>query len=214
MIEFIEDGHRYFVKGREYMSVTKAIRLGGLAWYPDDTGALERGRAVHVGMHLIIKGTLDWRSVTPEIAGYLRAWERFLIEQGIVPIDAEVRVADHVHRIAGRYDLKCKVRNFGLGYVDGKSVSENSTSIASSTGPQIAKYAMCDGHPEAIRIAAGLKPDGSYFIRVYKVADVRIEAAQVDRAADRAREAILNKKGEPPCEEQKRAAEIMLPWRL
>lgn len=134
--------HTYRVGGVIYPSVTEVLRpaetfAGLFDGVPD--GALElareRGNYVHEAMSLLVRGTLDWRSVTEPWVQYIRTGARFLSDSQIVVTGSEVPVYSERLRVAGTIDLLGLWRErFSL--FDFKA----SAMIPVTVGPQTAGY--------------------------------------------------------------------------
>jgi len=107
---FHQDTHQYLLDGRPVLSVTQILKLAGLSSDFEHVSPLvlerkrEIGEAVHMATQYLDEGTLSWSSVDPEVEPYVRAYERFRAETGIVPIYSELRVYHRVHRYAGTLD--------------------------------------------------------------------------------------------------------------
>jgi len=93
-IEFDSDSHQYFADGKELPSVTQILDKAGLIsdFAKNSEQARWRGVSVH---HLTAeddKTHLDLRTIPAELRNYLRAWRRYKIESGFVPVEIEKRV--------------------------------------------------------------------------------------------------------------------------
>ena len=70
----VDEPHGYFLGRDELPSPSKVFVDLGLVnpqWYTEKSRA--RGKAVHVGIHFAIKGTLDWSTLHPELHGFVRS---------------------------------------------------------------------------------------------------------------------------------------------
>ena len=80
---FEPDDHVYRHGGRVIPSVTQVLALAGyMSWLRFIDAevlrvAQERGHHVHRAVELLLKGQLDWKTVTPEVAGYLESFEEW-----------------------------------------------------------------------------------------------------------------------------------------
>jgi hypothetical protein len=77
-------------------SVSQVLELAGIddlrgvpATLPEARG--RRGQAVHLATQLLDLGKLDEHTVSPEIAGYVMAYEQFKRDTGFHPIAIEER---------------------------------------------------------------------------------------------------------------------------
>lgn len=105
-LTFDEDAHRYTLHGRELMSVTTALKLAGLIddrWYYDQ--AATRGTYVHQALEWLDRGELDETSIDPQLAGYIQAYRRFLLDCHAGPLHLyEQRLCDPILGYAGTVD--------------------------------------------------------------------------------------------------------------
>lgn len=95
-VTFTARGHIYREGDLVVPSVSQALELAGI----DDLRgaprhhvrrAAVRGQAVHTATQLLDLGKLDEHTVTPEIAGYVMAYEQFKRDTGFHPIAIEER---------------------------------------------------------------------------------------------------------------------------
>lgn len=152
-IEFDRDSHSYHVEGRRVPSVTQVLASQN-DWSHVNAMVLEAkaalGRDVHEALHLMVLGELDWRSLDPAVAPYVRSGQRFLREyglDGVTVLGAELQVASRTLGVAGTLDLyghaklddgpptRPRYRNYEV-FVDWK-IAET---VPSTVGPQLAAY--------------------------------------------------------------------------
>jgi hypothetical protein len=123
-LHFDADAHTYTLNGRRLPSVTQVIgavierRFNPGDWY------LQRGRALHHAIHLMVKGTLDWESVDDRIFGRLKALEKFLKQTGYKIIVSEVPLAHSALMYAGTLDALLEGQGGHVVLVDFKSSLE------------------------------------------------------------------------------------------
>lgn len=106
-----------------------------LAWYGD------RGTKVHLACEYLDKDILDWKSVAPEILGYVKSYQLGKHEYKFEVLEAEMLVFDKLHRYAGTLDRIVKFigNDFnGISQIDIKSGAAHI-----SHGYQQAGYNIC-----------------------------------------------------------------------
>lgn len=108
-LEFSPNRHTYHLDGVKLPSVSRILRVTGIApdlsHIPPDVlrRAADRGRAVHACVeHWDDITRDDW---TPRTTPYLIAYQRFLDDTGFEPMYHEVKIASVVHKYAGRLDM-------------------------------------------------------------------------------------------------------------
>jgi hypothetical protein len=92
MLQFNPVTHTYAWGGQHVPSVTQILRpLVDYSSIPEHVLeiARDRGTRVHKATELDDAGTLDMDSVTEDIAGYLRAWQQFKRDRGVVVLESE-----------------------------------------------------------------------------------------------------------------------------
>lgn len=136
--------HTYRVGNVIFPSVTEVLGpaetfAGMFDGVPEDALELarDRGSYIHEAMALLVRGCLDWNSLEPAWAPYVRTGERFLAESGIVVTGSEVPVYSERLRVAGTIDLLGMwTRRESL--LDFKA----SATIPLTVGPQTAGYQL------------------------------------------------------------------------
>lgn len=99
--------HIYFLDGVEIPSVTTILKEAGLRpTYNGFTDATLRGLHVHEACEYLDLNDLDWRSVYPAWAGYVKSWERFTQETGFVSELIEYQTYHPEFRFAGTMDRR------------------------------------------------------------------------------------------------------------
>lgn len=160
-LTFDDATHTYRVGSALVPSVTQILKpLTDLSGIPPDVLERKRdlGSRVHLACQLDDEDDLDEASVEDDVAPYLEAWRRFLLESGAIVLENERKVYEPTMRYAGTLDNV-------LGYDGSKWVVDKKTSIATplATGPQTAAYLRALGDPSVTRRAAiRLQPDGKY----------------------------------------------------
>lgn len=133
-IEFNAEKHEYRIDGRIVPSVTEVIGAVLPGWQADSF-YLSRGRAMHHACHLADEGRLDWDSVHPEIAGRVRAWQKFREDFPAKVVASETPIGHRIYGFAGTLDRV--LESYGeLIICDLKS------SIAAQVRLQLAAYRM------------------------------------------------------------------------
>jgi hypothetical protein len=183
-VEFDEEGHRYFVDGRERRSVTQLLVLAGYIdprWF--DEHSRWRGTEVHRLTMLEDRQAqpLDLRTVKPELRGYMKGWRRWKADLGIeysAIVLIEHRVLSHnagTLIYCGTLDRVIRLPNGRLILIDLKTNKQGM--VAKWTRLQTAAY----GHalnPKKWweRRGVCLKPDGTYNTEIYPASDHRRDA--------------------------------------
>lgn len=137
-LAFDKDQHAYTVNGRSVPSVTQVLQpLELLDGIPADVleHARIRGQHVHEAMALLVRESLDWDSLDPELRPYIEGGKRFLDESGITVVASEYRVACAKLRLAGTLDLVGVLRN-SEALLDFKATA----TLPKTVGPQTSAY--------------------------------------------------------------------------
>ena len=134
---FEEVSHAYRLGGKVLPSVTQILDAVGLIsdFAKSETAAL-RGSLVHRACHFLLLGNLDWSTVDSRILGYVLAYQKFLEENPVEPVEVE---ACHYHKdylYAGTLDALVRHKKLGLFLYDLKTGSP-----AKYHGLQTAAYA-------------------------------------------------------------------------
>ena len=177
-ITFVEEGHKYYVDGREIISVTQAIDEGGFGdWkrYVDQMDlayAQELGTAVHSAIELYEEGTLDATTLDPQVASRLAAYQCFRLDCDAFPVALEEKVYNSVYGYCGRRDFNGIVR-------DEKAIVDWKSGVISHTvAMQLAAYAACQADPSSYaRYSLQLRDDASYRLHCYPRSEFRTDFA-------------------------------------
>lgn len=142
-LDFDADAHAYRLNGRSVPSVTQV--LGGALLYAGVPAhvmelARQRGNAVHRGIELMIRKTLNASSVDERIVPYLRQFAAWARDSGFRVLGFECRVASVTHQFAGTVDLVGHLPALGPGVdvIDTKATH----SLMPTVKPQTAGYAL------------------------------------------------------------------------
>ena len=166
-LHFEEACHRYTIDGREKPSVTQVLEAAGLV---DLSGidqevlrcAADRGTKVHRAGSLLLRGNLDWASISDSIGGYVIALESFLRQSGFTAdperIERPLYSAEHGYcgtpDVVGVYHYGRRATQKVLAVADWK------TGMMTAVRYQLAAYARMLGVRH--RIAVKLNADGTY----------------------------------------------------
>jgi len=185
VLTFEPRGHEYRVNGERKPSVTELLEGAGLTVdyraVPAHVLLKARERGLHVDAccDLYDEGDLDWRTVHPEAANYVRAWATFCRAEGYQPAASQVQLYHPEHDYCGTGDT---VGTVGRQWVmiDRKATVK----VAASYGCQLAGYTMpgmeCAEHggelapvpwPRPARAVVQLRPDASYRVVPYDAPD-------------------------------------------
>jgi hypothetical protein len=136
--------HTYRVGGVIFPSVTEVLGpaetfAGVFDRVPEHALAFarDRGHYIHEAMALLVRGELDWDSLDPDWAPYIRTGERFLADSGIVVTGSEVPVYSERLRAAGTIDLLGLWRE-RESLLDFKAAA----TVPLTVGPQTAGYTL------------------------------------------------------------------------
>lgn len=158
---FDQDAHRYYLDGVEIPHVTGILRTVGLAQeYGGFHEAQWRGLHVHQACELLDLNDLDWSTVYPQWAGYVRAYERFKQEREFVPRLIEYQAWHPSFRFAGTIDREGVLEESGrteLVQLDLKTGAEEDWHKWQTAG-----YYLLRGVTEARRGCLYLNEDRSY----------------------------------------------------
>jgi hypothetical protein len=137
-LEFDAATHTYTLRGTVLPSVTEVLRpLETFAHVPTDALEWARGRGstVHEAMALLARDDLDWQSVDPDFAPYVRAGAKFLTDSDVTILGSELRVYSERLRCAGTLDLVVQWRT-RPALLDFKATAQ----VPATVGPQTAGY--------------------------------------------------------------------------
>jgi hypothetical protein len=163
--------HRYFLGNRELPSVTQSLKYVGLIDYSHIPGpilerAAERGKRVHLALEYFDNDSLVADSCSEEIAGHVRAYERFKADSGFVPGVIERRRHHPVIGYAGTPDR--------IGMIGKHPVvlDLKSGMVLDGHACQLAGYAHLFPNPRRFRrIALQTFATGKYRVHEYKPED-------------------------------------------
>jgi hypothetical protein len=156
----IDADHVYRFNGVQVPSVTQVINSIMPGWQADEW-YLQRGTAMHHGCRLHDDGKLDWSSVAPEIAGRVRAWQKFRSQFPAKVVACEQSLCHPVFMFAGTLD-RALLADGALVICDLKS------SIAPQVKVQLGAYRLLWEHHAGVvtrntkGLAVELSDDGSY----------------------------------------------------
>lgn len=163
--------HSYWLGENRLIGVTEAMQAAGLTDFSRvDPQVLEharqRGTAVHAACHYLDDGDLNWATVSPEIEPYVRAWERFKADTGVVIVECEKPRYHATLGFAGTPD-RVVVLNCAKGTIDLKTYKPDAV-----TGVQLAGYSFLAFGPQRAydtpkRWGIELKDDGKYGLHEY-----------------------------------------------
>lgn len=168
-LEFDAATHTYMLNGRRCPSVTEVLQpLQLLDGIPPDIleAARIRGQHVHTAVHMMIHKTLEWRTLDPQLVGYVQAAKKFLDEADVKVLVSEYRMADEGLKVAGTLDI-IGILKRATCLFDWKSTA----TMPRTAGPQTAAYdhlyrKNLGGRPMR-RYGVQLFADGSYKLHAY-----------------------------------------------
>lgn len=160
--------HEYKVDGQVVPSVTQIIQdilPIDLTYFKEEHR--RRGHAVHAACHFLEENDLNWKTVHPDIIGYIKAWEKFMSDTGWKSEKMESFIAHKRLRYAGRLD---RVGSFN----NKKGVLDLKTGTVEHASLQLAGYAMAYDpidyklpHNNLHRWAVKLNENGTYKLHTY-----------------------------------------------
>jgi len=161
-LKFLPETHQYFVGDKELPSVTAILRGCGIIpnnQYYNNDFSRNVGQVVHVACDLLNRKNLDWSSLIPEVAGYVRSYERWTHIIGFEMIASEMAMYSQEWRFAGKLDV--------VGWVKGKRLLLDLKTgvVLPGTAIQTAGYEILwqENQKVSIQERGSLKlfPDGS-----------------------------------------------------
>lgn len=164
-LHFDEPSHTYTLNGRRVPSVTQVldplIVLDGIPWDVLEAARIF-GNHVHLACHLYNCGTLDWDSLDPVLASYVRGFVRFLTDTGFIVLASEERVASVKMGYAGTLDLRGllpKPKSKLRCVIDIKSTDQLPRTVGPQTAAYEAAYLEGTGEKTDRRYCLHLRPD-------------------------------------------------------
>ncbi len=141
------------------MGISKSFQ-GVDPWYA------ERGTAVHLACKLINEGILDEKTVSEDIAGYVKAYTGWLGESGFVHEQSELPLYSGLHDFCGTLDLVGLLPKTGRIVLDIKT----SSSLDPAVEIQVGAQAILWNHnyqekPLSGRFVLQLRTDGTYRLK-------------------------------------------------
>lgn len=186
--------HRYTVDGRRVISVTQVLANAGLldlSRIPREIldRAAERGKRVHEAAQLLLRGRLDWSTVTADIGGYVLALDSFLRDSRLRPVTNKIEQPFHCqdHDFCGTPDA---VAWYGIQSAGRRReiqvVLDWKTGLSDAVQFQLAAYA----HALSIRHRAAVKlnADGTYRMRWFRPETLQQDLQTFLRAKEEAKE--------------------------
>lgn len=168
---FVPATHTYFLGETKLVGVSEAIQAAGLKDFsriPPNVleHARQRGIAVHAACHFLDEQDLDWSTVSPEVEPYVRAWESFKKDTGVVVTERETPRYNATLGFAGTPDRLVKLGE-NAGTLDLKTYRPDAV-----TGVQLAAYSYLAYGPQASwgekkRWGLWLKNDRKYSLTEY-----------------------------------------------
>ncbi len=178
--QFVAEGHKYLLEGKEQLHVTGILRDVGMVCYDGIPDAVldhkaDVGTAAHAACHYADQGDLNWSTVDPKVEPYVLAWQRFRQETDFAPRLIEQRGIAECGGMKYGYTLDREGLFCGR---DTLIEIKCTAGVEVSWGPQLAAYDIPlraqDGKFRA-RAVVHLHPDGKYdLIRYSSAQDYQI----------------------------------------
>lgn len=175
LLEYSEQDHAYYADGKNFPSVTELLNRAGLIsdFCKNNPQATWRGQSVHTLTAIDDRERLDLRTVPVELRGYLKSWRNYRKDTGFTPTLIEERV-DHPERgYSGRLDRAGGFFSDRLQAI----VDIKTGAVTPWTRLQLTAYAHALG-VVCMRVAVGLKPDGTYKVQIYPIENYQIDLAE------------------------------------
>ena len=172
MITLNQEGTAYLKDGLEFSRVTDILKSCGIIdprWF-DEFAAL-RGTYVHKATHLFDQGILNFKTLDPQLLGYVNAWASFRKDHPQLKFLAgEMTVYSERLRSAGTLDVLAESPGC-LEIIDKKAATTLNPAVEIQTAAYMTMYREMTAHKKVIkRRAVQLFPDGTYKSRI--LADV------------------------------------------
>jgi hypothetical protein len=161
---FDREAHKYYVGIEEVPSVTRVLEpLQELDGIPRNTleAARERGQHVHTAIHLVLHKALEWRTLDPQLVGYVQAAQLFIRECEFQVLVNELPMVDEGLKFGGMLDVMGIMRRKQC-LVDWKAVDTVSRVVGPQTAAYDYLYRRKTGARPMHRYACQLFADGSY----------------------------------------------------
>lgn len=161
-----KDGFYHDAEKRPYVRVSTVLKeFGFIDGQHFDEDSRLRGTAVHKAIEFRFKGTLNEKTLDPQLRGWVDAVDSFMAENKFVPKYLEAAVLSPLYRFAGRLDA------FGDMNGEPAIIDIKSGSAGKATDLQTAAYAHCMarllGVSKVRRYALELRPTGSYRLKPF-----------------------------------------------
>lgn len=185
-LQFCEENHAYVLNGRRVPSVTEVLEpLQIFDGIPRDILEAARifGGHVAYACDLHNKGMLDWDSMDPFLASYIRGYLKFLAETSFVILGSEERLASVRCGYAGTMDLR-GILNRKLWVVDSKSTAVLPRTVGPQTAAYLNAYNEMTGEKYTNRACLHLLPDDYRFVPLIdkgkRIADLTLFQSQLN----------------------------------
>lgn len=182
-IEFIEEGHRYLLDGREVPSVSGIIESGYDFRFVDPdklAAAADFGTKVHKAIQLHEEGRLNRATLATELDLRLIQWERFKADCGYLPEACEERVASKRWQYAGTMDS----RGLWLPGFSNPTGEEMAALVDVKTGQEYPVHKLQTAGYKVAAVEMGLLPASTLRASVYLDADSYTVRYHDNNAAD------------------------------
>lgn len=171
-LQLDEASHTYTLGGKVLPSVTHILEsvLRDMEGIPQHLveAAGEFGKHVDSACHLFDRGVLDWADLDTRLAPYVRAYERFTIDSGMILIASKKRVYHPTRGYAGELDkLAIFAKRKRPHILDIKSSSVLPRSVRPQTAAYLEAYRAMGNEADSTRYSVHLRPDGTYRLDRY-----------------------------------------------
>jgi len=104
-LSFDPETHQYWVDGEEVLSVTQILKSCCIiddTWFTEV--ARQRGQAIHLATEYLDQNDLNWDSISPKIAGYVKSYKQFKSDVDFTIERIECPFFNPTYRFAGTPD--------------------------------------------------------------------------------------------------------------
>ena len=175
-LELEIESHIYTLNGVKIPGCTQVLAAmnctPGFNWLTPEQLAFyrSRGHAVHSCVEYSIRGTLDRRSVDPEVKGYLIGWERAVNDLGIEVLQhngtpfVETILSHPRYKYGVKPDVAAFVRAYkDSGPIEIKATSQHSAATALQLGAQAIAIRHVMPKIGNLRLGLRLLPEQPYY---------------------------------------------------
>ena len=177
MNTFDAERHEFKKDGERVLSITQVLALAGIcdwSFVAEDVRvhAMNRGKSVHWMLQIEDEGGLNYRTVPVALRGYRKAYKTWKTSSGFVPFLIEKWMVSDL----GFGGIPDRAGRFGFGSSFGAVIELKTGAVADWTRLQLAAQCVLIQPNISIartfrRIGLSLRPDGTYSIKEFPMAE-------------------------------------------